>query len=80
MSAANLNLCADFRREQQVDARSLLRVPRSTIRAPPSRRCGRNLWRLASAKIKTETISRRKVLLITGPELRAGFTDSLSGL
>jgi hypothetical protein len=33
-----------------------------------------------SEKIKSEAVSRRKALSITGPELRVGFTDSLSGL
>jgi hypothetical protein len=29
-------------------------------------------------KIRSEAISRRKALSITGPELRVGFTDSVS--
>jgi hypothetical protein len=33
-----------------------------------------------SEKPSPEAISRRKALSITGPELCAGFTDSLSGL
>jgi hypothetical protein len=39
-------------------------------------------WRRRDMREKTspETISHRKALSITGPELRVGFTDSLSGL